>query len=362
MQSPTKPKRAAKAKAQPRRADFEIAGTTVPAGTRTTLDIPVSVLSNHTPVPLSVHIIHGKVDGPTMFVCAAVHGDEIQGVEIVRRLVQSPALRSVKGTMLLVPIVNAFGFINHSRYLPDRRDLNRSFPGSERGSLAGQLANLFFTEIVERSDFGIDLHSAAANRTNLPQIRVSAKSPAAMEMARLLGAPIILESPLREGSMRQAAEEAGTPIIVYESGEGLRFDEFSIRVGVKGILRILKDRGMISGGSVKSETRPSAYSKSSTWVRANDGGLFRAFKTIGATVKKGDVIGAISDPFGEIEVEVEAPRDGLIIGRTNLPIVNQGDALMHIASVAQLKKATGVIEALEQDVEGDPLFDEDEIL
>lgn len=353
----------AKAKARaPSRAPFVIGDDTVEAGTRRTVDLPLSVLSNHTPVPLSVHVIHGAKPGPAVFVSAAVHGDEIQGVEIVRRLLNTPALKRINGTLLLVPIVNAFGFVNHSRYLPDRRDLNRSFPGSERGSLAAQLANLFFTEIVERCDFGIDLHSAAMNRTNLPQIRVSETSPEALQYARIFGAPVILQSALREGSLRQVAEAAGVPVIVYEAGEALRFDEFSIRVGVKGVLRVLKEMGLLAGGGAIVKPNTTSLSKSSTWVRAPEAGLFRAFRTTGESVAADDVVGVISDPFGDVDIEIKSPRAGLIIGRTNLPVVNQGDALIHVASVTSLERAVGHIETLEEDLGGDPLFDEDEIL
>ncbi len=346
----------------PKREPFAFGGVSIAAGSRQTVDLPLSVLSNHTPVPLSVHVIHGAKPGPTVFISAAVHGDEIQGVEIVRRLMNMPALKRLAGTLLLIPIVNAFGFVNHSRYLPDRRDLNRSFPGSEKGSLAAQLANLFFTDIVERCDYGIDLHSAAVNRTNLPQMRVSESSPEALRLARVFGAPVILQSALREGSMRQVAEEAGVPVIVYEAGEALRFDEFSIRVGVKGVLRVLKELGMIVGGAMSGKTNATSLSKSSTWVRAPEAGLFRAFRTTGESVAVGETIGVISDPFGDVDIEINAPRAGLIIGRTNLPVVNQGDALIHVASVTSLERTMGHIETLEEDLGGDPLFDEDEIL
>lgn len=171
------------------RAPFQIGDHAVEPGTRRTVDLPVSVLSDHTPVTMSVHVVHGKRPGPTLFISAAVHGDEIIGVEIARRVLGASQLDTLKGTLLVVPIVNTFGFLNHSRYMPDRRDLNRCFPGSAAGSLAGRLAHLFMTEIVARSDIGIDLHSAAIHRTNLPQIRVSASSPDTLQLAQSFGAP-----------------------------------------------------------------------------------------------------------------------------------------------------------------------------
>lgn len=152
---------------------FELGGAQVPPGTRRTIDLPVSSLSDHTPVSMAVHVVNGRKPGPVMFVSAAIHGDEVTGVEIVRRLLRTPSLERMAGTLLAVPIVNTFGFLNHSRYLPDRRDLNRCFPGSAEGSLGARLAHIFLSQIVARSDFGIDLHSAAVQRSNLPQIRLT---------------------------------------------------------------------------------------------------------------------------------------------------------------------------------------------
>ena len=196
------------------RSDFVIGEARISPGSRQTVDLPVSVLSDHTPVSMSVHVRHGRRPGPVIFVSAGVHGDEVIGVEIIRRVLNTPALSSLKGTLLAVPIVNAFGFINHSRYLPDRRDLNRVFPGSSGGSLASRLAHLFLTEIVARSDFGIDLHSAAIHRTNFPQIRVSPDDPKMAALAEVFGAPIVMQSALREGSLRQAANEISKDVLL----------------------------------------------------------------------------------------------------------------------------------------------------
>ncbi|MBO6782844.1 MAG: succinylglutamate desuccinylase/aspartoacylase family protein [Alphaproteobacteria bacterium] len=345
-----------------KRPPFEIAGTVVPAGTRATVGIPLSVLSDHTPMTLPVQVIHGRREGPVGFVSAAVHGDEIIGVEIIRRLARVAALRRLSGTLLLVPIVNTFGFISHSRYLPDRRDLNRSFPGSETGSLASQLAHRFLNDVVARCDFGIDLHSAAVNRENLPQIRVNPDDARSMDLAKVFGAPVIIKSPLRDGSLRSAAHKREVPVLVYEAGEGLRFDEFSIRVGVKGVLRVLQYSGMTASRSIKAAAIESPVARKSSWMRAPAGGILRALRKSGDTVKKGEVLGIISDPFGEEETEVAAATGGLVIGRTNLPVVNQGDALFHVAILPAPKAAGEAIDVVEQDVGNDPIFDEDEIL
>jgi predicted deacylase len=343
------------------RPSFEIGEVAVAAGARQTVDLPIGVLSNHTPLVLPVHVIHGRNAGPTVFVSAAVHGDEINGVEIIRRLLGLPIIGKIRGTLLAIPVVNAYGFIGRSRYLPDRRDLNRSFPGSANGSLAAQLADLFLTQVVRKADVGIDLHSAAIHRTNLPQVRVSPGDERAMDLALAFGPPVIVTAPLREGSLRRISAEVGTDVLLFEAGEALRFDEFSVRAGVSGVLRVLKRLEMVSGKSIRdSKVRP-AISESTYWIRAPIGGLFRAFKTIGGVVERDDRLGVISDPFGETESEVRAPRAGLIIGRTNLPVVNQGDALIHIA-LLKGQATENATDRLEVELQSDPLIDEDEII
>ncbi|MAC79729.1 MAG: succinylglutamate desuccinylase [Rhodobacteraceae bacterium] len=343
------------------RPSFQLGPIRVPPGSQRTVELPVSVLSDHTPVTMSVHVVHGRTPGPTLFVSAAIHGDEVIGVEIARRLLRSPQLDRICGTLLVVPIVNTFGFLNHSRYLPDRRDLNRSFPGSEKGSLAGRLAYLFMTEVVDRSDLGIDLHSAAIHRENMPQIRVSPGKPETMEYADAFGAPVVIRSKLRDGSLRKEAQRRGVDILLYEAGEGLRFDEMSARVGVAGILRVMHVLGMIPEDGVPLAEAVPVKTTETHWERAPAGGLLRNFKGIGEIVEAGELLGVISDPFGEIEEEIRAGDPGLIIGRANLPIVNEGDALFHLARVTAAG-AESRIESLSTQLDGAAMFDEDEII
>lgn len=343
------------------RPDFEIGGERLRPGTRRTVELPVSRLSDHTPVTMSVHVIHGRDPGATLFVSAAIHGDEVIGVEIARRLLRSPQLDRIAGTLMVVPIVNTFGFLNHSRYLPDRRDLNRSFPGSEGGSLAARLANLFLTEVVMRADLGIDLHSAAIHRTNMPQIRVSPGKSDTLEHAQAFAAPVIIRSGLRDGSLRGEAQKRGVDILLYEAGEGLRFDELSARAGVAGILRVMHALDMIPADDVPLPEADPVISRGSSWERSPAGGLLRTFKTTGEMVEAGDVLGIVADPFGEEEQEICASGPGLIIGRTNLPIVNEGDALFHIAEVTA-DEAAERIDTLSSQLESAPMFDEDEII
>ncbi len=344
------------------RAGFAFGGETVAPGERRTIELPVSALSDHTPVAMSVHIVHGKTDGPVVFVSAGIHGDEVIGIEIVRRLLRSPGLKRLRGTLIVVPIVNAFGFIARSRYLPDRRDLNRSFPGSGGGSLAARLARMFLDEIVARADMGIDLHSAAVHRTNYPQVRVSPDDARMRELADVFGAPIVMQSALREGSLRAAAREVGTPVLLYEGGEGLRFDETAVRAGLAGILRVLKSMEMVSGRGIAPPKSPPQFCASSKWLRAPMGGLFRGFRPDGDLVRAGDVLGTVADPFGEREAEVAAPFEGLIVGRAVMPVVNEGDAVFHLARIASFRKAEGRMDDHSSQLADDPMFDEDEII
>lgn len=331
-------------------------------GARATIDLPISMLSDHTPVSLTVHVVHGRQAGPTLFVSAAIHGDEIIGVEIIRRLLRTPALKRMRGTLICIPIVNVFGFITHNRYLPDRRDLNRSFPGSTKGSLASQLAYLFTHEIIARSDWGIDLHSASNNRTNLPQIRISPSRPETDALAVTFGAPVILRSKLRDGSLRKIAKDRGVDVLLFEAGEALRIDEYPVRVGVKGILRVMNYLGMVTGRSAQNSGIRPVLSKASYWVRSPEAGILRPYKKLGEATQTDELIGMVSDPLGEKEFEVRAAEPGIVIGLAKLPVVNEGDALFHIAEVASAPRAEDRIGKIEGELTEDPLFDEDEII
>ncbi len=340
---------------------FEIAGQSIAPGTRANVDLPVSILPDHTPVNLSVEVLHGRRDGPTVFVSAAVHGDEVIGVEILRRLLRAPQLKSLRGTLLVIPVVNSFGFLNRSRYLPDRRDLNRCFPGSPSGSLGSRLAHIFLQEVVLRCDFGIDLHSAAIHRTNLPQVRVSPDDKQTLQRARAFGAPVILTSPLRDGSLRAVAADQGTPVLLYEAGEGLRFDELAVRAGVAGILRVLRQADMLPAKGIARPKAMPHLCTSSTWLRAPAGGLLRTFRAEGETVEAGEVLASVADPFGAEETDLTAPEPGILVGRAILPVVNEGDAVFHLARLSP-RAEEDTVEDLTSQLESDPLFDEDEII
>lgn len=345
--APARPRR----RRAPAREPFRLGGSEVQAGQRRIIDLPISLLFDHTPVNLSVQVLHGREPGPVVFVSAALHGDEVNGVEVIRRLLRSSALRRLKGTLLAIPIVNAYGFLGHNRYLPDRRDLNRCFPGTSTGSLGSQLANLMMTHIVERCDYGIDLHSGAIHRPNLPQARGELSDERVKRMARAFAAPVMLNAGYRDGSLRKAAAEVGVPVLLYEASEALRFDEYSVRVGMQGVLRVLQDLDMISAKRLgKLRVRPVEAS-SSRWLRAPTGGIFRARTDLGRHVVKDQIMGYVSDPFGEQEAPLRAEFDGIVIGMLNLPMVNQGDALMHVARVGDAEAAQGRVEVFQETIE-----------
>ena len=342
-----------------KRPPFLIGGQSIAPGERRSVDIPVSRLSDHTPVHLTVHVVHGRRPGPVLFVSAAIHGDEVIGVEIVRRLLRASPVTRLAGTLLAVPIVNSFGFHNHSRYLPDRRDLNRCFPGGDQGSMASRLAHIFMEEVVRRSDVGIDLHSAAVHRTNLPQIRLTPGNSRLRELGEAFGAPVMMMSNLREGSLREAAEKLGVDVLLYEGGEALRYDELAARSGTRGVLRVMHALGMTGVKGIPKRRRHPVLAKNSQWFRAPVGGVFRGYVAIGDVVSPGTILGVVSDPLGEADSELICDLDGIVIGRSNMPAVYEGEALFH---VAETSRAEAAAESVAAELEAAPLFDEDEII
>lgn len=331
------------------RDPFVIGDTAIPAGGRQTVDLPIARLYTHTAMSMPVHVIHGKKDGPTLFVSAAIHGDEINGVEIVRRLLRLKLVNSIRGTLIAIPIVNVYGFINRSRYLPDRRDLNRSFPGNHKGSLASHLAKVFMEEVVSKCSHGIDIHTGSNHRTNLPQIRVTLDSPETERLAQAFGAPVVLDSRLRDNSLRATVAEMGIPMLLYEGGEGLRFNEPAIRVGLKGVLAVMRETGMLPRKTKNSAMREAVIVKSTTWIRAPKSGIIRSVARTGVSVTRGERIGYIVDPFGEQEEIIKSPVDGIIIGNLNLPLVHKGDALFHIASISDQETLDELSESIVDD-------------
>ncbi len=323
---------------------LRIAGTDIKPGERITLEFPVPSLYTHTQLEMPVQVIRGKKPGPTLFVSAAIHGDEINGVEIIRRVLNQKSLNRLRGTLIAIPVVNIFGFINQSRYLPDRRDLNRSFPGSDTGSLAARIAHIFLDDVVSHCTHGIDLHTAAIHRENFPHIRAVLDDEETERMATAFGSPVILASEIIEGSLRKAVEEKGINIIVYEAGEALRFNELAIRAGVRGVMSVMRELSMLPPPKTARKKPFTEVAMSSTWVRAPQSGIVRLIKPLGSWVKENEVLGVVADPFGDDEKQALAPFDGVVIGKTNLPLVNEGEALFHIAKVKSRSTANRIEE------------------
>lgn len=300
-------------------------------GTDCKIEIPVAKLYTDADVSLPVHIIRGKKDGPTVFISAAIHGDELNGIEIIRRLLSQPNFKIIRGTLICVPMVNVYGVVNQSRYMPDRRDLNRCFPGSAKGSLAGRVAHIFMKEIVQHCDFGIDLHTGAIHRSNFPQIRADISDEKTQELAKVFGATVIINSNLLDGSLREAAVQNNTKVLLYEAGEALRFDEYSIRAGIKGIENVLQHLTLMRKKRSKKKPIEPYIAKSSSWHRATASGIVNNKVQLGDQVVKGDVLAEIGDPLGELLDVVKASRSGIVIGKQNIPLVQEGEAMFHLA-------------------------------
>ncbi len=333
-----------------KREPFVLSGVDVAPGTRETIFIPVSRRYTAGEVSLPVSVIHGRKDGPRLFVSAAIHGDEINGVEIVRRLLKRSKLDRLHGTLIAIPVVNVYGFVAQTRYLPDRRDLNRCFPGSAKGSLAARLANTFIEEVVKKATHGIDLHTGSLHRTNLPQIRATLDSPGSEKLARSFGAPVILDAALREGSLRHAVAELGVPMVVYEAGEALRFDELAIKAGERGVLSVMRNLGMLPALKSKKRSVEPFVAHGSTWVRAPESGILVTRLKLGDRVEKGEKLGTISDPLAEEETLVISPTAGVVIGRTNLPLMNEGDAIFHIGVFERLDPAANEVDFFQDEL------------
>ena len=314
---------------RPHREPFRIADHTIPAGRQARLELPIARLMSGTPVALPVLVVHGRQDGPAVWLTAAVHGDELNGIEIIRRVLEVVRPGSMAGTVIAVPVANVHGFNRGERYLPDRRDLNRSFPGSSRGSLASRIAHLMMTEVIARCSFGIDLHTGSDHRINLPQVRADLDDPGTLELARVFGAPVAIHSKTRDGSLRQAATEAGSMVLLYEAGEAARFDDSALRAGTHGVLRVLEHLGVVSG--VASPPGPVRLSRSTRWQRAGQSGILHLGVQLGEEVAKAQDVGTIYDPFGKRLARVRARVGGTVIGRTQRPLVNRGDAILHVA-------------------------------
>lgn len=328
---------------------FAIGGTSVAPGERAVINLPVGRLYTQHDLSMPVEVVNGRHSGPRLFVTAAIHGDELNGVEIIRRLLNHSALKRLRGTLIAIPVVNVYGFLHRSRYLPDRRDLNRSFPGSDQGSLAARIAHLFMREIVAQCTHGVDLHTGAVHRDNLPQIRANVNHPETRDLAEKFGTAVVINADLRDGSLRQAADDYGIPMLLYEGGEALRFDEVAIRVGLRGILNVMRRLKMLPSATSRGNRIEPVIARGSSWIRAPESGVLRSRLALGTRVSKGEVLGRIAGPLMGTEHVVEAPAGGILIGRTHLPLVYEGDALFHVARFQRVTVAAQRMEEFHEE-------------
>lgn len=294
------------------------------------LNLSVAKLHTSTSVQVPVIVERAKVDGPTVVIMAGVHGDEINGVEIIRRVIRKKFNKPTKGTIICLPIFNIFGFLNFKRELPDGRDLNRSFPGSASGSLASQFAYHFMKEIVPLADVILDFHTGAAQRNNFPQIRCAFKDERSMELAKVFNPPFILNSAHIPKTIRESVYKRGKQMLLFEGGKANSIEENVVEEGVNGIKRILSYLEMRSFKIDISEGRSPVLMEESKWMRAPMSGLFQVLVENGKAVTKGDIIGLVTDPYGKLEKKIKAASAGHIFCVNESPIVYKGDAIFHI--------------------------------
>ena len=310
-----------------------ILGTRIHPGESKEVSFDVAKLHTSSIVNVPVIIERSKKPGPTVLFTAGIHGDEVNGVEIVRQLIAKEINKPKCGTIICIPVINIFGFINLKREFPDGRDLNRVFPGNSNGSLASQVAHKLINEVVPYVDYIIDFHTGGSGRFNVPQIRIIKENKPLNDLAKIFGAPFVLYSKNLNKSFRNTCYKLGKPMLLYEGGKSFHIDEIVTNHGVNGAKRVLNHLGMLSAKFKASKPKKdTVFISESRWQRANHSGMFRASITIGSLVKKGTVLGNITDPFGKINFLVKATNSGYIINVNEAPIVYQGDALFHITT------------------------------
>ena len=311
------------------------AGQPVPRGESRSLSLQFSESYLGSPVTVPLHVIRAKKPGPTVMLTGCVHGDELNGMGIIREIlyVNPPTLE--RGSLVCIPVVNVYGLEHHTRYLPDRRDLNRDFPGAEKGTLSSRLAHVIFSKVVKQCDILIDFHSAAVRRTNYPNIRADLSNTACRNLAQSFGCELIVDGKGPIGSLRRASTSAGVPCIILEAGEVWKIEPSVVEVGVRGVMNILKSLKMVEGTIEKP--RYQVESHRTTWVRAEQGGTLSFNVNPGDPVEKGQVLANNYNIFGDERSQLVSPGDGIILGMTTMPVVKPGDAAFHIALVPRPK-------------------------
>jgi uncharacterized protein len=310
------------------REPFVFGGVSIALGETVELRLKIGESFTSEPVWVPVTVVRGA-PGPTLFVTATVHGDELNGVGILRDVLNDTDFSTLKGTLIAVPVVNVPGFLGQNRYLPDRRDLNRSFPGSRTGSLTARLADVLFREVIRQSDFGIDLHTAGGERSNYPQVRADLTDPRVTELAQAFGCGLIVDGAGPDRSLRKTAVAAGVPTIVYEAGSARRLERPFIEAGKAGVLNVLRWLGMLAGAPLAPAVQ--LIVRRTHWVRARAGGILDLRIGLGQPVRRGQTLSVNTNPFGRERRQLKAPHGGVVLGVTLLPLVHPGDAVCHLA-------------------------------
>lgn len=312
---------------------IELLGETILPGTSKTIEVEIAKLHSMTKLKIPVIIERSKIDGPTVLLSACLHGDEINGTEIVRKIIRNKINKPKRGTIICIPIINIFGFINQTREFPDKRDLNRVFPGSKTGSLASRFAHFLVTEIIPKIDYAIDFHAGGASRFNAPQIRIVPNNTELKELATVFNSPFTLYSKNIQGSFRNACTKLGVKMLLFEGGKSLDLNELITTKGIEGTMRFLNHLDMLNPKKeVPHTTEKTIFIEKSNWIRANFSGMFHGLVKIGSFVQKGELLAMISDPYGKVEYKLKAPNDGYVINVNDAPIVYQGDAVFHIST------------------------------
>lgn len=329
----------------PKNTPLKICSETIHAGETLSLALPLPAIYSCAPLFMPIKVVHGKQAGPCLLITAAMHGNELNGTEIINRIFNSKLLKRLSGTLILVPVLNVYGLINRSRYLPGGVDLNTCFPGSSAGTHAARMANIFIEEIFKHADYCIDLQTGHINYSNLPQVYVNEEDDKAKDLAESFNAPVISNIPIEEGMLSTYARRQSIPFLMYEAGEAMRFDEHAIKVGHKGILNIMKKLAMLPSTQSRAELLKSFNAQKNIWVRASISGISHTSCQLGQHIKMGEAICTINDPFGAADpVTIKSPDEGVIVGKNNLPLVHEGEGLFQLAVFKKMSHAATHLE------------------
>lgn len=314
-------------------SEFKILHQKISLGETVQINMDIARLHTRSKIEVPIIISRGKVEGPCLLLIGGIHGDEMNGVEIVRQIISGELNKPEKGTVICIPLLNVFGFLNQKREFPDGRDLNRAFPGSNTGSLASRFADHLMTKVIPKVDYCIDFHTGGAQRFNYSQVRVDKIDEESLKLAHVFGSPFIVYSKSKERTFRKSMANLGKKVLLFEGGKSLFLDKNVTKVGIQGAINVmhyLEMRDFSSKISMHSDEKPPIIITNSKWIRAKHSGMYRSYVSAGQKVEKGVKLGSISDPFGAYESAFKNKQEGYILNSNHSPVVNQGDALLHI--------------------------------